>query len=374
MPPLTDLRLLGLCWHSSVTQRMSGANWIWWLCAVCACLLGAAPVGRASPVNRTRAAERGWFQGVSIPRVTTEDLGLPGNEDLLRGARPFVLTNGMRGFEALTDLDDMWMDRMFGSSVADLFENNLGSPKEKQFLVPLSRAIDSLRKGQVGGRSQYTMLRMNYEQTALVRQLLLPSFPDLFDSSWWMRKCLGSADARNNAFLIAAWSMLVLGGDEAGMFLHYDSLNTGTWQMQISGVKTWLVCDPAGRDWFYEPGDVFAFDPNLESFPRFDTALRMYCAAVEVHPGETLFYPSNWWHATYNEGWPTIGLVGRTITRWNFQPAFAALKAKCETPGKDISKIWRGECGVVCRARCLRVRGVCCRSAPQPFAGALWRS
>jgi len=298
---------------------------------------------QASPVNRTLAAANGWFQGVSIPRVTVEDLSLPGNEDLLRGARPFVLTNGMRGFEALSDLDEDWMDRMFGTSTADLFENSIGSPEEKQFLVPLSKAIESLRKAHAGDKAEYTMLRMNYEQTAVVRQLLSPSFPELFDSSWWMRRCLPSADSRNNAFLIAAWSMLVLGNDRAGMFLHYDSLNTGTWQMQISGVKTWIVCDPSGREWFYEPGDVFAFDPDLGEFPRFDTALRLFCAEVEVRPGETLFYPSNWWHATFNEGWPTIGLVGRTITRWNFQPAYAALKQKCQNPGEDISKKWKGE-------------------------------
>lgn len=284
-----------------------------------------------------------WFP-LAIPRVTLEDLALPGREALLRGGRPFVITNALRGQEALVDLDESWVARRFGSCTADFYPNDLRSTSDKPALLPAADALHRLDLAAAEGRRSYAMLRLSAAQTSAVRKLLTPGYPALFDSSWWTETCLPSAAARDNAYLISAWSILVHGVDGSGFFLHWDSLNTGTFQIQIKGTKHWVLCDPKGRDDFYDPGDVDAFAPDLEAFPRFRRAVTEHCAHVAVRPGEAVFYPSNWWHATRSEG-RTVGFVGRTVTRWNHAAVFAALSRRCADPGIDVSRIYKGEAG-----------------------------
>ncbi|KAA0159456.1 hypothetical protein FNF31_04822 [Cafeteria roenbergensis] len=277
-----------------------------------------------------------WFP-VRIPRVTREDLALPGHEELQRGGAPFILTNALQSSEALTDLTADWVKRKFGSRHADLYEHGIRDTNDKPVITSASDALEFVENSGLAGNGSYAMVRLGATQTAAVRALMRPGYPALFDSDWWLQSCLHSTAARDNVFLAVAWSILIVGSDSAGFHLHWDSINTGTFQFQVAGTKHWVVCDPRGEESFYDPGDIDAFAPDLKAYPAFREALTKHCAHVAVAPGEALFYPSNWWHATKSDG-ATLGFVGRTVTRWNHKDVHQALRKRCDNPAPRTSK------------------------------------
>jgi len=82
--------------------------------------------------------------------------------------------------------------------------------------------------------------------------------------------------------------------------LHWDGLHTHAWLMQLHGDKEYLVFAPDQTPRMYpREGDENksrvddVLDPDLEAFPRFGEAEGV---RFELHPGETLFVPSGWWH------------------------------------------------------------------------------
>jgi hypothetical protein len=83
--------------------------------------------------------------------------------------------------------------------------------------------------------------------------------------------------------------------------LHYDGLHTHAWLMQIQGTKRYVVYPPEQAEYLYpKPGNesnkssiVDLEHPDLARFPLFTKAVP---TVFDLHPGETLFVPSGWWH------------------------------------------------------------------------------
>lgn len=83
--------------------------------------------------------------------------------------------------------------------------------------------------------------------------------------------------------------------------LHYDGLHTHAWLMQLYGTKRYVVYPPEQTPLMYrrngiESNKSFIVDvehPDLEKFPLFAKATP---TVFDLHPGETLFVPSGWWH------------------------------------------------------------------------------
>lgn len=83
--------------------------------------------------------------------------------------------------------------------------------------------------------------------------------------------------------------------------LHYDALHTHAFLMQISGTKEYLAFAPDQARYLYPRGgeeenksaipDIE--HPDLSKFPLYRAAQGM---RFLLHPGETLFIPSGWWH------------------------------------------------------------------------------
>jgi Cupin-like domain len=84
--------------------------------------------------------------------------------------------------------------------------------------------------------------------------------------------------------------------------LHYDSLHCLGFVTQLYGDKEFIVFAPEDSKYHYpnEDNPKFAqidnpFAPDLERFPLF--AYATPCRFV-LRPGETIFDPAGWWHAT----------------------------------------------------------------------------
>jgi histone arginine demethylase JMJD6 len=90
-------------------------------------------------------------------------------------------------------------------------------------------------------------------------------------------------------------------GGEGAQFpvLHWDGLHTHAYLMQLYGDKEYIVFGPDQTEFMYprDGGNLSEIDdvlePDLEKFPLYDRAEGV---RFQLHPGETLFVPSGWWH------------------------------------------------------------------------------
>lgn len=93
------------------------------------------------------------------------------------------------------------------------------------------------------------------------------------------------------------WRMLLIGSEGAGMFNHADILHTASWQLQVAGAKTWHLCAPEQGPYMGAAGEVDTLAPDYNASAFFRSA---DCFRDTVRPGEAIYYPSDWWHQTYN--------------------------------------------------------------------------
>jgi hypothetical protein len=83
--------------------------------------------------------------------------------------------------------------------------------------------------------------------------------------------------------------------------LHYDGLHTHAFLMQLYGDKEYIVFSPEQTPYLYPKEGLAAnksqitdlLEPDTRTFPLFDQAEGV---RFQLHPGETLFVPSGWWH------------------------------------------------------------------------------
>jgi hypothetical protein len=118
---------------------------------------------------------------------------------------------------------------------------------------------------------------------------------------------------------------LYIGGRGAKFpVLHYDGLHTHAFLMQLVGVKEYIVFAPDQTPFMYpsklspsatnsEVNDVDT--PDVSRFPKFAEAQGM---RFKLHPGETLFVPSGWWHtARILSPSITVSINGVNAANWS---------------------------------------------------------
>jgi hypothetical protein len=131
------------------------------------------------------------------------------------------------------------------------------------------------------------------------------------------------------------WSLtyieLYIGGAGAKFpVLHYDGLHTHAFLMQLQGVKEYIAFAPDQTPLMYpksEPdnSNISNVDnvetPDLARFPHFAQAKGI---RFKLHPGETLFVPSGWWHtARILSPSITVSINGVNHANWtNFRRDF----------------------------------------------------
>jgi hypothetical protein len=117
---------------------------------------------------------------------------------------------------------------------------------------------------------------------------------------------------------------LYIGGVGARFpMLHYDGAHTHAFLMQLQGVKEYVAFAPDQTPFMYPRDGALIRNrsainevdsPDLERFPAFARARGL---RFRLHPGETLFVPSGWWH-TVRILTPsiTISVNGANAANW----------------------------------------------------------
>mgnify|MGYP003763105027 CR=1 FL=1 len=262
------------------------------------------------------------------------------------GEKPFMLIDAMKDAPGLHKWDREYFQDLFPSAYMDHYPQNMFLEHIKPRFVPIHEAFEDLVAAQ-SNRSKlfkdkpgvYIQWNLDYPSWNLLMSDL-STLPKIFRADdAWMNKCFRSDQTRSEWQTGTHWRMLLIGSQGAGMFGHRDILQTSSWQVQISGYKRWHVCSPAQDKFMYRAGDVDAFDPDYEKYPKFKGA---DCIDDVAGPGDMVFYPKAYWHQT--EVWPGPGgrpstaVTGTVIDKNNYKSVQAELVKECAPSGpKRIS-------------------------------------
>ena len=105
-------------------------------------------------------------------------------------------------------------------------------------------------------------------------------------------------------------------------FLHIDAMFLHTQITQLYGKKEFFMFSPEQTPYLYPREDKpkissikNIFNPDFEKYPLFKNA---QVSSVMVNEGETIFFPTGWWHVTKMYG-PSIsyGRVHLNKNNWN---------------------------------------------------------
>lgn len=104
-------------------------------------------------------------------------------------------------------------------------------------------------------------------------------------------------------------------------YLHVDLLALDTQITQLYGTKEFILYPPDQTPYLYPRPDnplrsqVNIFEPDLEQFPNFRKAV---ATRVRVEPGESILFPTGWWHTTQIHG-PSISFGRVHVNRTNWR-------------------------------------------------------
>ena len=115
---------------------------------------------------------------------------------------------------------------------------------------------------------------------------------------------------------------IFLGGKGSSFpFLHVDALYMNTQITQLYGSKEFILYGPDQNKFLYPKPDnekvsqVDVLNPDYDKFPLFREAKPMHFI---LGRGETLFFPSGWWHTTkIHEPSITFGRAQLNSNNWN---------------------------------------------------------
>jgi len=159
---------------------------------------------------------------------------------------------------------------------------------------------------------------------------------------------LTEAGMRDEFELVARWHMIdVAGAAGAGMFLHADTLGTSSWHTQVRGRKRWHLCPGTKKPYhtnaehlknpqmqsYCGAAGIDTFDPDYRACPSFREA---NCFETILHPGETLYFPSNWWHQTVALDAGTVSVSGTLVTQGNGEIVANEIQDDCNGANRVI--------------------------------------
>ena len=272
-----------------------------------------------------------------IPRVTMAELSR--NATLLSGHWPYIISDAMKGWEAMEKWNDgdelQYLQSILKDEWVDFYAENMYSLGNKPILYKFSDANSRWRTSfkYDRGKPRYMQFRLslpgwlelkedlrvtNQANSAAAHAAANGSGTAngryLPNSMWteddWIHQCLEDEDDVDNFFRVNQWNMLLIGEVGTGIFFHHDHLASASWQAHVVGRKEWITCPYDQSHLIGQAGGVNPFEPDYQKYPKFATA---FCGKVTAEPGDLFYYPAYWWHTTRCLDRPTIGITGLMV-------------------------------------------------------------
>lgn len=229
-------------------------------------------------------------------------------EQYLKPQRPVILTNALKDWPALTK----WTPEFFRDVHGDRVVKVQGAE------MRLGTFIEAVLASNEAKPAPYLSNVLVRQQFPEIAADILPDFryglPDRLRSPL-LKGTLGPVDMRPGI------PELLIAGPGARFNLHYDAAFLLGFVTQIYGDKEFLVFSPDDSPYLYQrPGDPRysqipdIFNVDLDRFPLYAKATPM---RFVLGPGETIFDPAGWWHATRILT-PSIAMVISTLHKTNY--------------------------------------------------------
>eukprot|EP01031_Cornospumella_fuschlensis_P031250 gene31250-37762_t len=118
------------------------------------------------------------------------------------------------------------------------------------------------------------------------------------------------------------WHMMLIGETAAGMFNHTDQLPVGSYQLQLTGAKSWTLCTPTSQ--------------TPSSTP---TTAPAACFTHILQPGEVIYYPPHVYHATRCVAGPCASVSGSVVTDLQALKRFVLTECEEKKRGYKFSQV-----------------------------------
>ena len=221
--------------------------------------------------------------------------------------RPVVLTDAAQRWPALGKMTPEFMRDTYGHLVKQMSDG-------RQYTV--AEYVELMLRSTPAQPAPYPF-NFNIEKT--MPELLADMQPQL---------AYGHADRIHHPllprFMLRGTEVyeLFMGGNGAGFpYLHYDALCMNTQITQLYGAKEFILYAPDQTPYLYPKADnakvsqVDTHQPDYDRFPRFREARPV---RVTVEQGETILFPTGWWHTTRIHE-PSISMGRAHLSEVNWQ-------------------------------------------------------
>ena len=221
--------------------------------------------------------------------------------------KPVILTDATKDWAAL----GRWTPDLLVELVGDRAVPYRGDTGDHENFRQLAAAIMDSTEAETGPYMENVDIERDLPELWADVQPRIPyATPD-----WKSSPLLPS-----NLFVPKGMESLFFGGQGAGLkALHYDYYGLDAFLSQIYGTKDFIVFAPEDGRYLYPHPDRplvagldDAFDPDRDRFPDYDKASPI---RFTLEPGQTLFVPNGWWHATSIPE-PSLTVITQT---WNAQ-------------------------------------------------------
>lgn len=227
-------------------------------------------------------------------------------EEYVKPARPVIIKNATKHWPAMGKLTPAFFKEKYGHitktvkgveySMSEFVDRMLVATKENQAPYPFSFNVEKV-----------------------FPELMKDFRPDIF---------YGKVDRINHPLVPRSmiygteiYELFLGGKGSAFPSLHFDALYMNTQITQVYGSKEFIMYGPDQTQFLYPKKDnikfseVDALNPDYDKFPLFREAKAIN---VTVEEGETLFFPSGWWHTTkIHEPSITLGRAQLNGANWN---------------------------------------------------------
>lgn len=275
-----------------------------------------------------------------LARIHVSDLYLEPFSKYVHGDLPYILTGLADKWGALKKWTPEYLSEKFGHLTTDFYPHNMPFGHSHPHRVKFKQAIEqtanpSLVDGapQAGPPGPYTHFNILTKNWRTLSRDMRPAVPFNWriDTDWLSD--VFSRQLRDEYCWKTHWRILAIGAKNAGMFFHWDVLQTASWHAQIRGRKRWFICPPdVGHAWGKSAGAIDPFEKrekvDSSRYPEWEKA-KQSCWDVTVEPGAILYYPNNYWHATTCLSDLTISITSTVATRPNHSKMINEFSGVC---------------------------------------------